>query len=327
MTTIQHRKIIILGSGPAGYTASIYASRANLSPLLITGINKGGQLMNTNEIENWPGDFNSITGPELMDRMNKQVIKLKTIIISDNITFVDFKKKPFYMKGEHNKYTADSIIIATGANPRYLGLDSEDYYKGKGVSTCAVCDGFFHKNQEVAVVGGGNTAIEEALYLSNFAKKVNLIHRRNQFSAEKILIDRLQKKIKIKKIAIHLNSTITEILGDNDSVTHVLIQKKYLTKIKEFKISVSGLFIAIGYTPNTSIFSNQLKMQDGYIKVMGGKHGNYTQTSISGIFAAGDVIDHVYKQAITSAASGCMAALDSERYLNSCLSRSLDVTT
>ncbi|AYN24753.1 thioredoxin-disulfide reductase [Buchnera aphidicola] len=317
MKLINHKKIIILGSGPAGYTASIYSSRANLNPLLITGTSKGGQLMNTNEIENWPGDFKKITGPELMNRMHEHSLKFKTEIIYDNIVSVEFKKKPFFLLGEQNKYTCDSVIIATGANPRYLGLSSENKFLGKGVSTCAVCDGFFYKNKEVAVVGGGNTAIEETLYLSNFVEKVHLIHRRSSFKAEKILIDRLLKIVKTKKVILYLNSTIKEILGNNQGVTHLFIQNNSLKENKKVKIIISGLFVAIGYTPNTDIFSNQLEMKDGYIKVQKGTHGNYTQTSIPGIFAAGDVIDHVYRQAITSSSSGCMAALDSERYLNS----------
>ncbi|WAI18529.1 MAG: thioredoxin-disulfide reductase [Buchnera aphidicola (Acyrthosiphon caraganae)] len=317
MFNIKHSRIIILGSGPAGYTAAIYASRANLKPALITGINKGGQLMNTDEIENWPGDANKISGLELMERMHEHVIKLNTKVISDNIKSVNFDKKPFHLIGENREYTADSVIIATGANPRYLGLKSESLFKGKGVSTCAVCDGFFYKAKEVAVVGGGNTAIEETLYLSNFVEKVHLIHRGINFSAEKILLDRLAKKIKNKKVIIYLNSTVKNILGNSTGVTNVLIEQKNLQKEKELNIKVSGIFVAIGYTPNTDIFINKLKMKDGYIEVMRETHGNYTQTSIPGVFAAGDAIDHVYRQAITSSASGCMAALDSERYLNS----------
>ncbi len=318
MRNIKHRKIIILGSGPAGYTAAIYASRANLYPLLLTGTNQGGQLMNTNEIENWPGDTKKIAGSELMNRMHKHAISFKTEVISDNIRLVNFKKKPFYLIGENHEYTADAIIIATGANPRYLGLKSEKTFQGKGVSTCAICDGLFYKKKEVAVVGGGNTAIEEVLYLSNFVKKIYLIHRGIHFKAEKILLDRLKKKIDTKKVVLYLNSTIQDILGNSSGVTHLLIRKNNLSKEKkELKILVSGLFVAIGYVPNTNIFINELKMQDGYIKVSGGTHGNYTQTSVPGIFAAGDVTDHVYRQAVTSSASGCMAALDSERYLNS----------
>ncbi|ADP67288.1 thioredoxin-disulfide reductase [Buchnera aphidicola str. APS (Acyrthosiphon pisum)] len=317
MDKVKHSKIIILGSGPAGYTAAIYAARANLDPFLITGTNKGGQLMNTNEIENWPGDYNKISGSELMNRMYKHAIELKTKVICDTVISVNFKKNPFFLIGENNKYTADSVIIATGANPRYLGLQSESLFKGKGVSTCAVCDGFFYKNKEVAVVGGGNTAIEETLYLSNFVKKVHLIHRGINFRAEKILLDRLEKKIKSQKIIIYLNSIVKNILGNSSGVTALLIEQKNSKEKTESKIQVSGLFVAIGYTPNTNIFVNKLKMKDGYIQVTRQEHGNYTQTSIPGIFAAGDVIDHVYRQAITSSASGCMAALDSERYINS----------
>jgi len=313
----KHSKIIILGSGPAGYTAAIYASRANLNPFLITGINKGGQLMNTNEIENWPGDVYKISGSELMHRMHKHAVQLNTKVISDNINSVNFEKKPFYLIGDNSEYTADSVIIATGANPRYLGLKSESLFKGKGVSTCAVCDGFFYKEKEVSVVGGGNTAIEETLYLSNFVKKVHLIHRGVNFSAEKILLDRLIKKITTQKVKIYLNSTIKNILGDTSGVTSILIKQKDLNQKKELNIPVSGVFVAIGYTPNTNIFINKLKMNNGYIEVTRQQHGNYTQTSIPGVFAAGDVIDHVYRQAITSSSSGCMAALDSERYLDS----------
>lgn len=317
MKNIIHTKLIILGSGPAGYSAAIYAARANLNPILITGINKGGQLMNTNEIENWPGDINIITGAELMERMYQHAIKYDTKIICDHINSVNFEKKPFYLLGDCNEYSADSVIIATGANPRYLGLESEEIFKGKGVSTCAVCDGFFYKNKEVAVVGGGNTAIEETLYLSNFVEKVHLIHRRTHFSAENILISRLQEKIKINKVILYLNSTVENIIGNTSGVTNIIIMQQNLKKEKkELNIMVSGLFIAIGYVPNTKIFIDKLQMENGYIKVLSGRHGNYTQTSIPGIFAAGDVIDHVYKQAITSSARGCMAALDSQRYLN-----------
>ncbi|QIE02027.1 thioredoxin-disulfide reductase [Buchnera aphidicola] len=315
MNKIKHNKIIILGSGPAGYTAAIYASRANLHPILITGTNQGGQLMNTSEIENWPGDTKKISGSELMNRMYQHAKNLNTEVISDNIIKVNFKQKPFYLKGEQHEYTSDTVIIATGATPRYLGLESEKLFQGKGVSTCAVCDGFFYKDQEVAVVGGGNTAIEEVLYLSNFVKKIHLIHRRTNFSAEKILLDRLEKQLKNKKIITYFNSTITEILGDSNGVTDIIIKNSQATK--KLKVKVSGLFVAIGYIPNTNIFVNELKIKNGYIQVQKGVHGNYTQTSIPGIFAAGDVIDHVYKQAITSSASGCMAALDSERYINS----------
>ncbi|WP_348769318.1 thioredoxin-disulfide reductase [Buchnera aphidicola] len=316
MKTIKHTKVIILGSGPAGYTAAIYASRANLNPLLITGDNKGGQLMNTNEIENWPGDKHQITGSELMHRMYEHAVKYKTEIISDKIISVEFNKNPFFLLGEKKQYTANSVIIATGSNPRYLGLDSEAKFKGKGVSTCAICDGFFYKDKEIAVVGGGNTAIEETLYLSNFAKKIHLIHRKNNFKAEKILVNRLLEFVKNGKVILYLNHTIQEILGNILGVTHLIINNIKSTKHIQKKIIVSGLFVAIGHVPNTDIFVNKLEIENGYIKIKKEQHGNYTQTSIPGIFAAGDVSDHVYKQAITSAASGCMAAIDSERYLN-----------
>ncbi|QFQ32487.1 thioredoxin-disulfide reductase [Buchnera aphidicola (Aphis fabae)] len=316
MKTIKHTKIIILGSGPAGYTAAVYASRANLHPILLTGDNKGGQLMNTNEIENWPGDKHQITGAELMHRMYEHAIKYQTKIISDKIISVEFNKKPFFLLGEKNEYTADSVIIATGSNPRYLGLNSEEEFKGRGVSTCAICDGFFYKDKEIAVVGGGNTAIEETLYLSNFVKKIHLIHRRNYFKAEKILTDRLQKLVKNKKVILYLNYTIKEILGNNSGVTHLMINNINSKENIQKKIIVSGLFVAIGHIPNTDIFINKLEIENGYIKIKKETHGNYTQTSIPGIFAAGDVTDHVYRQAITSSASGCMAAIDSERYLN-----------
>ncbi|QCI18855.1 thioredoxin-disulfide reductase [Buchnera aphidicola] len=317
MNIVKHNKVIILGSGPAGYTAAIYTARANLNPVLITGDNKGGQLMNTNEIENWPGDKNRITGLELMDRMYEHAIKYQTQIISDKIISVEFNKKPFLLLGEKNTYTADSVIIATGSNPRQLGLKSEKKFQGKGVSTCAICDGFFYKNKDVAVVGGGNTAIEETLYLSNFVKKINLIHRKEHFKAEKILVNRLLKLVKNKKVILHCNHYIKEILGNESGVTNLLIKDVNSSKKNIKKIIVSGLFVAIGHIPNTNIFINQLEIENGYIKIKHEKHGNYTQTSIPGIFAAGDVTDHVYKQAITSSASGCMAAIDCERYLNS----------
>ncbi|CAL4323007.1 Thioredoxin reductase [Buchnera aphidicola (Protaphis terricola)] len=313
----KHSKIIIIGSGPAGYTSAIYTARANLSPILITGYNKGGQLMNTNEIENWPGDINQITGPNLMDRMYKHAIKYKTEIIFDTIISVNFNKKPFFLLGEKYEYTADAVIIATGSSPRYLGINSEEKFKGKGVSTCAICDGFFYKNKEVAVVGGGNTAIEETLYLSNFVNKVHLIHRKNNFKAEKILINRLFKLVKTKKVILYLNYIIQEIIGDKFGITHLIINSVNSIEKKQKKIITSGLFVAIGHIPNTNIFINKLEMENGYIKIKKEKHGNYTQTSIPGVFAAGDVTDHIYRQAITSSSSGCMAAIDSERYLNS----------
>ncbi|QCI21613.1 thioredoxin-disulfide reductase [Buchnera aphidicola (Hyadaphis tataricae)] len=314
---IQHNNLMILGSGPAGYTAAIYAARANLKPVLITGNNQGGQLMNTNEIENWPGDITSIDGATLMHRMHQHAMNFKTNIISDHIHAVNFEEYPFFLQGEKNKYTANSVIIATGANPRYLGLTSEKKFQGRGVSTCAVCDGFFYKNNEVAVVGGGNTAVEETLYLSNLVKHVHLIHRRTHFKAEKILLDRLAKQIQENKVSLYLNTTIQDILGDSCGVTNLVLKKTQLkTEQKIFNLAISGLFVAIGHEPNTEIFINQIKMNNGYIIIKSGIHGNFTQTSVPGVFAAGDVVDHVYRQAITSSASGCMAALDSERYLN-----------
>lgn len=311
-----NKKLIIIGSGPAGYTAAIYASRANLEPMLITGPNPGGQLMNTDVIENWPGDYEKLTGSHLMQKMYLHAKKLKTQILKEIIISVHLKTKPFLFITESKKqYTSEAVIIATGASPRYLGLPSENIFKGKGVSACAVCDGFFHKNKDVSVVGGGNTAIEEALYLSNIALKVHLIHRKNTFRAEKILISRLFKKVHEGKIILHTNFIINEILGNQYGVTGVQI--KNIKNTHESKIlNISGLFIAIGHTPNSCLFKNQLEMHNGYIKVNFNLHGNSTETSIPGVFAAGDVIDHVYRQAITSASTGCMAALDAERYLD-----------
>ncbi|XBC40550.1 MAG: thioredoxin-disulfide reductase [Buchnera aphidicola (Nurudea yanoniella)] len=309
---VQHKKLIIIGSGPAGCTAAIYASRANLSPLLFTGANPGGQLINTNSIENWPGDPQVISGIKLMNRMENHVKLFNTTIISEAIIKVNFKKNPFELVSEsHKKYTSDAIIIATGAQEKYLGLLSEKKFKGKGVSTCAICDGFFYKNKNVAVVGGGNSAIEAALYLSNIAQKVYLIHRKNSFRAEKILVERLLKKAKNNRIILYQESTVHDILGDKKGVTGINII--CCKKIK--KIQVSGIFITIGHKPNTKIFLNQLTMKNDYIVVESNLNGNFTQTSIPGIFAAGDVIDYTYKQAITAASSGCMAALDAEKFL------------
>lgn len=312
----QHKKLIIIGSGPAGYTASIYAARANLFPTLITGINIGGQLMNTDNIENWPGDYDDLTGPQLMHRMHMHAKKLNIEIISDVIVSANLKEKPISIITDCEvQYTTDALIIATGASARYLGLPSESKFQGLGVSACAVCDGFFHKNKIVAVVGGGNTAIEEALYLSNIASLVYLVHRQEQFRAEKILMNRILKKVKEKKIILYTNFIVKEILGDINGVTGFKI-KSVVHHNKIHTINISGIFIAIGHKPNTHIFENQLDMKNGYIKVNFGNHKYFTQTSINGIFAAGDVIDHVYRQAITSAATGCMAALDAERYLD-----------
>ncbi|HXK00536.1 MAG TPA: thioredoxin-disulfide reductase [Buchnera sp. (in: enterobacteria)] len=312
----KNKKLIIIGSGPAGYTAAIYAARANLQPTLITGPNPGGQLMNTDTVENWPGNYEQLTGSQLMNNMYTHAKILNTHILEDTIKNIDLKKKPFYLITESQKeYTANSIIIATGASPRYLGIPSENQFKGKGVSVCAICDGFFHKNKNVAVVGGGNTAIEEALYLSNIASKVYLIHRKSTFRAEKILISRLLKKVTEKKIILHTSFLINEILGNQHGVTGIQINSvinKNETKI----LNISGLFVAIGHIPNSSLFKNQLDMHNDYIMVNLNLHGNSTETNIPGVFAAGDVIDHVYRQAVTSAATGCMAALDAERYLD-----------
>lgn len=314
MSTAKHRKLLILGSGPAGYTAAVYAARANLSPLLITGMEKGGQLTTTTEVENWPGDADDLTGPLLMERMHAHAVKFNTEIVFDHITRVDLHTRPFRLFGDSDEYTCDALIIATGASARYLGLPSEEAFKGKGVSACATCDGFFYRNQKVAVVGGGNTAVEEALYLSNIAAEVHLIHRRDSFRAEKILIDRLMVKVNSGNIVLHTNRTLDEVLGDEMGVTGVRLREA--TGEATEQLDVAGVFIAIGHSPNTAIFGDQLALENGYIKVQSGIHGNATQTSIPGVFAAGDVMDHIYRQAITSAGTGCMAALDAERYLD-----------
>ncbi|MDE9537785.1 thioredoxin-disulfide reductase [Xenorhabdus bovienii] len=314
MSTAKHSKLIILGSGPAGYTAAVYAARANLNPVLITGVEKGGQLTTTTEVENWPGDPEGLTGPDLMERMFQHAEKFQTEIISDHIQKVDFEKRPFHLYGDDQEYTCDALIIATGASARYLGLPSEDAFKGRGVSACATCDGFFYRKQKVAVVGGGNTAVEEALYLANIAAEVHLIHRRDTFRSEKILIDRLMEKVKNGNIILHTDRTLDEVLGDDMGVTGIRIHDTKSDNAEE--LDVTGVFIAIGHSPNTGIFEGQLELQNGYIKVQSGLHGNATQTSIPGVFAAGDVMDHVYRQAITSAGTGCMAALDAERFLD-----------
>ncbi|MEQ4662193.1 thioredoxin-disulfide reductase [Providencia rettgeri] len=319
MSTTTHRKLIILGSGPAGYTAAVYAARANLNPALITGVEKGGQLTTTTEVENWPGDPEGLTGPGLMERMHEHASKFDTEIISDHIQKVDLKQRPFRLIGDENEYTCDALIIATGASARYIGLPSEEAFKGRGVSACATCDGFFYRNQKVAVVGGGNTAVEEALYLSNIASEVHLIHRRDSFRAEKILINRLMDKVENGNIILHTDRTLNEVLGDDMGVTGVRLEctKTHATE----DIPVMGAFIAIGHSPNTAIFEGQLDLDNGYIKVQSGTQGNATQTSVEGVFAAGDVMDHIYRQAITSAGTGCMAALDAERYLDSLASK------
>jgi len=309
----MHAKLIILGSGPAGYTSAIYAARANLKPVLITGIQQGGQLMTTTDVDNWPADSNGVLGPDLMLRFEEHAKRFNTEIIFDQINSVDFKNKPFKLFGDNDTYTADSVIISTGASAKYLGLDSESKFMGKGVSACATCDGFFYKNQDVAVVGGGNTAIEEALYLSNIANHVTLIHRRDQFRAEAIEMEKIYKRVQEGKITLKTFKVLDEVLGDESGVTGLKLIDTVNGNVEEIK--VSGVFIAIGHKPNTDIFAGQLEMENGYIITNNGRNGNFTATSIPGIFAAGDVQDHVYRQAITSAGTGCMAALDAERYL------------
>jgi thioredoxin reductase (NADPH) len=313
--TPRHSRLLILGSGPAGYTAALYAARANLAPLLITGFEKGGQLTTTTDVDNWPGDVEGLQGPALMARMEEHVKRFQTEIVFDQITAVDLSVRPFQLKGDSGRaYTCDALIIATGASAKYLGLPSEQAFMGKGVSACATCDGFFYKNKAVAVIGGGNTAVEEALYLSNIANEVTLVHRRQQFKAEKILIDKLMHRVKTGNIRIQWDSVLQEILGDEAGVTGIQLQ--HLPDNQSSVLSVHGVFIAIGHSPNTKIFENQLKMKGGYIEVSSGIEGNATATSVSGVFAAGDVADHVYRQAITSAGTGCMAALDAEKYLD-----------
>ncbi|QJQ95017.1 MULTISPECIES: thioredoxin-disulfide reductase [Halomonadaceae] len=314
MSEVRHERLIILGSGPAGYTAAVYAARANLKPLLITGMQAGGQLTTTTDVDNWPGDDTGVQGPELMERMKRHAERFDTEVLFDHINEVELRQTPFTLKGDSGTYTCDALIIATGASARYLGLPSEQQFMGQGVSACATCDGFFYKNQEVVVVGGGNTAVEEALYLSNIASKVTLVHRRDSLRAEKILQDKLFEKIENGNMAVEWNHTLGEVLGDGSGVTGVRL--KSTLDDSEKVINAPGLFIAIGHTPNTGLFEGQLEMVDGYIKVRSGLQGNATATSVPGVFAAGDVIDHVYRQAITSAGSGCMAALDVERYLD-----------
>jgi len=311
----KHVKLLVLGSGPAGYTAALYASRANMKPLLLTGLEIGGQLTTTTDVENWPGDANDLQGPDLMERMKDHVKKFNTEIIMDQIKSVDLQKRPFELTGDDAVYTCDSLIIATGASAKYLGLESEKKYLGKGVSACATCDGFFYRDQEVVVVGGGNTAVEEALYLSNIASKVTLIHRRDKLRAEAILVDRIKQKEKDGKVEFVWNHTLDEVLGDNDKVQSVRVKHVESNEISEIKCS--GAFIAIGHKPNTDIFRGSLDMDDtGYLNIKGGSSGNATQCSIEGVFAAGDVSDSIYRQAITSAGAGCMAALDAEKYLD-----------
>lgn len=314
MSEVKHSRLIILGSGPAGYTAAVYAARANLKPLMITGIQPGGQLTTTTEVDNWPGDVEGLTGPDLMVRMQKHAERFDTEIVFDHIHTAELQQRPFTLRGDSGVYTCDALIIATGASAQYLGLPSEEAFAGRGVSACATCDGFFYRNQVVAVIGGGNTAVEEALYLSNIAKEVHLIHRRDKLRSEKILQDKIMDKAANGNIRLHWNHTLEEVLGDASGVTGVRL-KSTLTG-EENTLDLAGVFIAIGHKPNTDLFQGQLEMKDGYLKIRGGGEGDATCTSIPGVFAAGDVADHVYRQAITSAGAGCMAALDAEKYLD-----------
>jgi thioredoxin reductase (NADPH) len=314
MTTPKHTRLLILGSGPAGYSAAVYAARANLKPTLITGLAQGGQLMTTTEVDNWPGDVEGLQGPALMERMRQHAERFNTEMIFDHIHSADLKQRPFRLKGDNGEYTCDALIIATGATAMYLGLESEEKFKGQGVSACATCDGFFFREQEVAVIGGGNTAVEEALYLSNIAKKVTLVHRRDKLRAEKIMQDKLFEKQAAGKIEIVWDHSVSEVLGDNTGVTGLRL--KNVKDGSEREIAVTGMFVAIGHTPNTSIFEGQLDMRNGYVTIRSGLEGNATTTSVPGVFAAGDVADQVYRQAVTSAGFGCMAALDAEKYLD-----------
>lgn len=310
----KHCRLLILGSGPAGYTAAVYAARANLNPVLVTGLAQGGQLMTTTEVDNWPGDNEGVMGPDLMTRMQKHAERFNTEIIFDHIHTVDLKQRPFTLKGDSGIYTCDALIIATGASAMYLGLESEKAFQGKGVSACATCDGFFYRKKRVAVIGGGNTAVEEALYLSNLASEVVLVHRRDNLRAEKIMQDRLFEKAKNGNVRILWNHTLDQVLGDNSGVTGIRVKSAQTGETED--IDLMGVFIAIGHKPNTAIFAGQLEMHGGYIKVSSGLEGNATATSVEGVFAAGDVMDHIYRQAVTSAGTGCMAALDAERYLD-----------
>lgn len=314
MSDTQHHPLIILGSGPAGYTAAVYAARANLKPVIITGIQQGGQLMTTTEIDNWPGGAEGLQGPALMQSMLEHAERFDTKVLFDMINEADLQSRPFTLKGDSGTYTCDALIVATGASAMYLGLDSEEAFKGKGVSGCATCDGFFYRNQKVAVVGGGNTAVEEAIYLSNIAEHVTVIHRRDTFRCEKILIDQLMEKVESGNISIEWNHEVDEVLGDNTGVTGVRIKNSQDGSTKDLELT--GVFIAIGHKPNTDLFEGQLEMEHGYLKIKSGRDGNATATSVEGVYAAGDVADQIYKQAITSAATGCMAALDTERYLD-----------
>ena len=313
MSSTKHAQVLILGSGPAGYTAAVYAARANLNPLLITGMAQGGQLMTTTEVDNWPADVMGVQGPELMQRFQEHAERFKTEIVFDHINKVDFSKRPFTLTGDNGTYTCDSLILATGASAKYLGLPSEEAFMGRGVSACATCDGFFYREQPVCVIGGGNTAVEEALYLSNIASKVTLVHRRDKFKAEPILVDKLMAKVKEGKIELKTHFTLDEVLGDQSGVTGIRIKSTQDGHTEEVKLQ--GAFIAIGHHPNTDIFQGQLELENGYIVTQGGLKGFATQTSVPGVFAAGDCQDHVYRQAITSAGTGCLAALDAQRFL------------
>ena len=315
MSTTKHSRLLILGSGPAGYTAAVYAARANLQPMLITGLTQGGQLTTTTEVDNWPGDVQGVQGPELMQRMAEHAQRFNTNVVFDHIHTVDLKQRPFKLKGDSGAYSCDALIIATGADAKYLGIPSETTFKGKGVSACATCDGFFFRNQDVAVIGGGNTAVEEALYLANICRKVTLVHRRDKLRAEKILQDKLFEKAAAGKVELVWNHTVDEVLGDDTGVTGLRLVSTADGGKRD--IAVTGMFVAIGHTPNTGVFEGQLDMHNGYIRIQSGLEGNATATSVRGVFAAGDVADHVYRQAVTSAGFGCMAALDAEKFLDS----------
>jgi thioredoxin reductase (NADPH) len=314
MTTPRHIRLLILGSGPAGYAAAVYAARANRKPVVITGMEEGGQLMTTTEVDNWPGDVHGLTGPVLMERMRKHAERFNTEVVNDHINEVDLKRRPFWLKGDRGEYTCDALIIATGATAKYLGIPSEQEFRGKGVSACATCDGFFYRNQKVAVIGGGNTAVEEALYLSNIADHVTLVHRRDTLRSEKILQDHLREKAAAGKVTLLWNHAVDEVLGDDSGVNGLRVTSTQDGKKQD--LALHGVFIAIGHAPNTSLFNGQLDMRNGYLTVKSGIEGNATMTSVPGVFAAGDVADHVYRQAITSAGTGCMAALDADKYLD-----------
>jgi len=315
MSEIQHHRLIILGSGPAGYTAAVYAARANLNPIVITGMQAGGQLTTTTDVDNWPGDVDGVQGPELMQRMQAHAERFDTKVVFDHIHTAELQSRPFILKGDMGEYSCDALIICTGASAQYLGLDSEEAFKGKGVSACATCDGFFYRNQKVVVIGGGNTAVEEALYLSNIAAEVTLVHRRDSLRSEKILQDKLFERARSGNVKILWNHQLDEVLGDASGVTGIRVKSTETSETQD--LDAQGVFIAIGHKPNTDLFAGQLDMKDGYLKIHSGTEGNATQTNIEGVFAAGDVCDHIYRQAITSAGFGCMAALDAERYLDS----------